>query len=186
MASPNSRRYKSKEYSDLYSTPEIALDKLFEVVNFSKDKKYFEPCAGIGIVSEYLRKKSLYVVSNELFDHGYITEYNEDFLNTDVEFNYDTIISNPPYSLKAEVFERLFEIGKPFAMLVGVVGLFESQKRFTMFKNNDFEIMYFDKRISYFKSYADQKPSLNPPFSSVYVCKDLLPKQIVFEALAKK
>lgn len=73
-----------------------------------------------------------------------------------------------------------------FAMLVGVVGLFESKKRFTMFKNNDFEIMYFDKRISYFKSYADQKPSLNPPFSSVYVCKDLLPKQIVFEALAKK
>ena len=55
-----------------------------------------------------------------------------------------------------------------------------------MFKNNDFEIMYFDKRISYFKSYSDQKPSLNPPFSSVYICKDLLPKQIVFEALAKK
>ena len=98
----------------------------------------------------------------------------------------DYIISNPPYSLKAEVFERLFEIGKPFAMLVGVVGIFESQRRFTMFKNNDFEIMYFDKRISYFKSYADQKPSLNPPFSSVYICKDVLPKQIVFEALAKK
>ena len=55
-----------------------------------------------------------------------------------------------------------------------------------MFKNNDFEIMYFDKRISYFKSYTEQTPSLNPPFSSVYLCKDLLPKTIVFEALAKK
>ena len=68
----------------------------------------------------------------------------------------DFIISNPPYSLKAEVFDRLFQIGKPFAMLVGVVGLFESQKR-----------------------------SLNPPFSSVYVCKDILPKQIVFEEVDK-
>lgn len=32
---------------------------------------------------------------------------------------------------------------------------------------------------------AEQKPSLNPPFSSVYVCKDILPKQIVFEEVDK-
>lgn len=97
----------------------------------------------------------------------------------------DYIISNPPYSAKTEVLQRLFEIRKPFAMLVGVVGLFESQKRFEMFKNNKFEIMYFNKRIAYFKSYDEQKPSLNPPFSSVYVCKDILPKQIVFETITK-
>ena len=72
-----------------------------------------------------------------------------------------------------------------FAMLVGVVGLFESQKRFNMFKTHDFEIMYMNKRISYFKDYAEQKPSLNPPFSSLYVCKDILPKQIVFEEVDK-
>ena len=98
----------------------------------------------------------------------------------------DYIISNPPYSLKAEVFARLFEIGKPFAMLVGVVGLFESQKRFTMFKENEFEIMYFDKRVAYFKDYNDEKPSLNPPFSSVYLCSKILPKQIVFENINKQ
>ena len=53
--------------------------------------------------------------------------------------------------MKAEVFETLFATGKPFAMLVGVVGLFESQRRFTMFTmftNNTFEIMYMNKRIS--------------------------------------
>ena len=97
----------------------------------------------------------------------------------------DYIISNPPYSLKFEVFKKLFEIGKPFAMLVGVVGLFESAKRFNLFKENKFEIMYFDKRISYFKSYTDQKPSLNPPFSSVYVCNGILPNQITFEVISK-
>ncbi len=96
------------------------------------------------------------------------------------------IISNPPYSVKTEVLERLFEIGKPFAMLVGVVGLFESQRRFDMFKNNKFEIMYLNRRVAYFKDYADQKPSLNPPFSSVYVCHKMLPKQIVFEEIQKK
>lgn len=70
-------------------------------------------------------------------------------------------------------------------MLVGVVGLFESQKRFDMFRNNNFEIMYLNKRVSYFKSYEEQKPSLNPPFSSVYLCSQMLPKQIMFEQLNK-
>ena len=70
-------------------------------------------------------------------------------------------------------------------MLVGVAGLFESQKRFNMFKDNNFEVMYFNKRISYFKSYADQKPSLNPPFSSVYITRSILPSQIIFEEIVK-
>ena len=98
---------------------------------------------------------------------------------------YDIILSNPPYSLKAKVFERLFNLKKPFAMLVGVVGLFESKFRFKMFKENRFEIMYMDKRVAYFKDFSEQKPSLNPPFSSVYLCSQLLPTQIVFEEIIK-
>lgn len=108
----------------------------------------------------------------------------QDFFTMDIP-DCDYIISNPPYSVKGKVMERLFEIGKPFAMLVGVVGLFESQHRFELFKNNEFEIMYMNKRISYFKDYKEQKPSLNPPFSSVYICSGILPKQIVFEEISK-
>lgn len=70
-------------------------------------------------------------------------------------------------------------------MLVGVVGLFESQKRFDMFKNSTFEIMYFNRRVSYFKDYSEKKPSKNPPFSSVYLTSGVLPQQIVFEEIDK-
>lgn len=108
----------------------------------------------------------------------------QDFFDMEVP-ECDYIISNPPYSLKQQVFERLFEINKPFAMLVGVVGLFESQKRFEMFRDNEFEIMYLNRRVAYFKDYADEKPSLNPPFSSVYLCHNMLPQQIVFEEIDK-
>ena len=89
------------------------------------------------------------------------------------------------YSAKGAVFQRLFQIGKPFAMLVGVVGLFESQERFEMFRDNDFEIMYLSRRVAYLKDYTEQKPSLNPPFSSVYVCHNVLPQKIVFEEIKK-
>ena len=126
-----------------------------------------------------------------LTDAGHIVHWShiesgQNFFTEEPQKGIDYIISNPPYSIKAEVFEHLFKLNIPFAMLVGVVGIFESQRRFEMFKNNDFEIMYFNKRISYFKSYTDQKPSLNPPFSSVYLCKNLLKKQIVFESIIKK
>ena len=108
----------------------------------------------------------------------------QDFFEMDIP-ECDYIISNPPYSVKGKVIERLFNIGKPFAMLVGVVGLFESQHRFDLFKHNNFEIMYMNKRISYFKDYAEPKPSLNPPFSSVYICSGMLPKTIIFEEVTK-
>lgn len=99
--------------------------------------------------------------------------------------NFDMVVSNPPYSLKGPVIKRLFKIGKPFAMLVGVVGLFESQERFEMFRDNPFEILYMNRRIAYFENYGDENPKLNPPFYSVYICKGILPKQIVFEEIQK-
>lgn len=98
----------------------------------------------------------------------------------------DFVVSNPPYSVKGEVLAKLFEWGTPFAMLLGVVGLFESQKRFEMFRDNPFEVMYLNRRVSYFKSYDDQKPSLNPPFSSVWLCSNVLPDRLVFEEIVKK
>ena len=132
-------------------------------------------------------EQSLFVKIFRLFGYQVIATQisaGYDFFKTEPP-ECDYIISNPPYSLKGEVLERLFSLDTPFAMLVGVVGLFESQKRFDMFKSHDFEIMYFNRRVSYFKDYEEQKPSLNPPFSSVYVCHGILPRQVVFEEICK-
>lgn len=101
----------------------------------------------------------------------------------------DCIVSNPPYSLKTEVLEHLFQIGKPFAMLVGIAGLFESKKRFDIFDNNKFEVLYLSPRVSYFQDFQDFStvpPSINPPFQSGYVCSEVLPEQICFARINKK
>ena len=126
---------------------------------------------------EELQKAGHNVIYTHIFNGKNFFEYEPK--------DYDCIVSNPPYSLKTEVFDRLFKLKKPFAMLVGVVGIFESQKRFNLFKDNNFEIMYFNKRISYFRDYNDKKPMLNPPFSSVYITNKVLPKQIIFEKIDK-
>ena len=122
-------QFKQNKYDEYY-TPKYAVNPILE----------FKPTETT-IWCPFDTDKSLFV--KLLKDEGHTVIYthisnNQDFFKINVECDY--IISNPPYSLKNEVFERLFEIGKPFAMLVGVVGLFESKKRFDMFKNNKFEI----------------------------------------------
>ena len=109
----------------------------------------------------------------------------QDFFTYQPAEKVNFIVSNPPYSLKTKVLQRLFNLKIPFAMLIGVVGVFESQERFNLFKTNKFEIMYLNKRIAFFKDFKEQKPSLNPPFSSVYICSGVLPQQIVFETIEK-
>ena len=165
----------------------------------SGNDEFYTPYYAIKPILKYIKPKStiwcpfdedesLYVKTLKAEGHTVINTHinqGEDFFITEVP-ECDYIISNPPYSLKADVLERLFEIGKPFAMLLGVVGLFESQRRFNMFRDNDFEIMYLNRRVDYFQDYDEVKPSKNPPFSSVYVCHNMLPKQIVFEKINKK
>ena len=165
--------------NDEFYTPNYAIEPLLKYI----PKKSTIWCPFDTEESNFVKilKEQGYKVFNSHISNGF------DFFDVKKEKcqSFDYIISNPPYSLKTEVFKKLFELERPFAMLVGVVGIFESKNRFNMFKDNEFEIMYFNKRISYFKNYADQKPSLNPPFSSVYICSNMLPSKIIFEEINK-
>lgn len=172
--------------------------KMDKVAN-SQNDEFYTPVYAILPILKYLNPWSMVWCPFDTQDSNFVKILSEswynvvythiwqwvDFFNCEIP-NCDYIISNPPYSLKAEVFDRLFKIWKPFAMLVWVVWLFESQKRFDMFRNNKFEIMYMSRRIAYFRDYTEHKPSLNPPFSSVYLCSNILTKQIVFEEIIKK
>lgn len=170
-----------------------------DVVAGSGNNEYYTPPYAIKPIIKYLKPHSAIWCPFDTEESNYVKmlrEAGHDVIATHIDSGCDFfkieppkcdyLISNPPFSLKQQVFMRLFEIGTPFAMLVGVVGLFESQTRFEIFRDNDFELMYFNKRISFFKNYSDQKPSFNPPFSSVYVCHHVLPKQIVFEEIRKE
>lgn len=162
--------------NDEFYTPQYAIEPIFQYIKGTKT-----------IWCPFDTEDSLFVKYAKLKGHKVIATHistGTDFFNCEIP-KCDVIISNPPYSCKGQVLQKLFELKIPFAMLVGVVGLFESQERFNMFKNNEFEILYLNKRVAYFKDYSEQKPSLNPPFSSVYVCHKILPTQICFEVINK-
>jgi hypothetical protein len=164
-----------KSGSDEYYTPEYAITPILKYI--SKESKVW--CPFDTYESNFV--KMLKARGNEVvFTH---ISKGEDFFN--IEEECDVILSNPPYSRKTEVIERLFNLGKPFAMLFGIVGLFESEKRFTLLEQNSFEVMHFNRRVTYFRDFVEQKPSIKPPFASVYLCSKLLPKQIVFERINK-
>lgn len=163
--------------NDEFYTPQYAIDPIL---------KYIPPTTTVWCpfdTEQSLFVKTFYNRGNDvIFSHindGY------DFLATDYP-DCDFVVSNPPYSIKTEVLARLFQHNIPFAMLVGVVGLFESQRRFEMFRDNPFEIMYFNRRVAYLKDYEAQKAEVHPPFSSVYICSHVLPRQIVFEEITKR
>ncbi len=102
-----------------------------------------------------------------------------DFFKYEPE-HYDIIISNPPYSLRNDILKRLFELGKPFAMLMNTNGLFDSKVRWWLFKNNNFTLMYLSGRVNYMKEYGLVEKS-SPPFQSAYICSRISDKQILFE-----
>lgn len=117
----------AKSKNDEFYTPSYAIEPIM---------KYVKP--GSTIWCPFDTKDSLFVKKFESAGfnavHSHINDGKDFFEMTPPKCDY--IISNPPYSKKTEVLQRLFELDIPFAMLVGVVGLFESQKRFEMFRDN--------------------------------------------------
>jgi hypothetical protein len=99
-------------------------------------------------------------------------------LNVEVQ-NYDIIISNPPFSIKDEILKRLYELNKPYAMLLPVPTL-QGKKRFEYIK--DCQALIFDGRINYWNDKTKQIQK-GTCFGSFYLCKDFLKEKLIFEEL---
>lgn len=156
--------------NDEYYTPDYAVYPILEKIKkFGCDKTIW--CPFDKECSEYVNvfKKAGYHVINTHID------YCQDFLTIEPP-DCDYIISNPPYSKKYEVFKRLFEIGKPFAMLVNVKGLFDCKERFELFENNKFEVLFLYPRVHFIQNVTHG----SPPFQMAYITNNILDNTIEF------
>lgn len=124
---------------------------------------------------------------NELFINGNKVIFShindgKDFFNYEPPY-YDIIISNPPFSIKDAVLKRLYELNKPFAMLLPV-NTIQGVTRYKYFKNG-IQLLVFDQRIGFHNLNNMITTVEGSPFASAYFCRDLLPKDLIIEHLNK-
>ena len=96
---------------------------------------------------------------------------------------WDVIVSNPPFSKKDQVLERLYSFNKPFAVLLPLTTL-QGQKRFEYLRRG-IQILAFDKRICYYRNGNFTECASSCSFASVYFCRDILPEKLILEELVK-
>lgn len=94
---------------------------------------------------------------------------------------YDVIISNPPFTQKDAVLKRLYELGKPFAILLPLNSL-QGVSRYKYFKQG-IQILTFDKRIGFHNPENMKEYKKGSSFATTYFCKDVLPKDLIMEEL---
>ena len=161
---------------------------------FQKNDEYYTPPYAVYPIMERLRaraavwcpfdtEESAFV--RVLSENGFRVLYGhirtgQDFFHAEVP-ECDYIVSNPPYSLKGKILKRLYEIGKPFAMLVNFQGIFDSRERFRMFRENRVEMLWLSPRVYYMT--GDGKLPMRAPFQSGYLCSGICERQLEFAYL---
>ena len=104
----------------------------------------------------------------------------QDFFEYEPE-EYDIIISNPPFTLKDEVLKRLYELGKPFAILLPLNSL-QGVSRYKYFKQG-IQLLTFDKRIGFHNPESMSEFQKGSSFATAYFCRDILPQDLIVEEL---
>ena len=106
--------------------------------------------------------------------HSHIWE-GKDFFEYEPE-NYDCIVSNPPFSFKLQVFERLVKLGKPFAVLMNSMA-----EQYQAVGNYFYTLSLQGKQIQ--KLTPDKKVSFDgntSSFNTAYFCMNFLPSDNIY------
>ena len=160
--------YETKTFSkhDDYMTPKSAWENIKDYI--PADKVIWEPFYGDGKSGEYLRELGFEVIHED-----------EDFFENN---KGDVVVSNPPFTLKKEVFSRLIELDKPFIMLCSQQLIFTQYFRKLM-TDKQLQLIIPRRRIQFIKikngEYVNTGNKCN--FDCFYYCYNIgLPQDIVF------
>lgn len=156
-------------------TPMYAVEPLLKYIN--RDKIIWCPFdEGWSAFYQTFRKNG-YKVIRSCIQEG------QDFFEYEPDEEYDIIISNPPFSKKDKVLKRLYELDKPFILLLPLTSL-QGQDRYEFFKNG-VQLLAFDKRIDYHTNFNFDTYTRGVPSASAYFCRGVLPRDLIIEKLEK-
>lgn len=142
--------------NDYYATPfyatEAILDKLSD---YDLGDNILEPAAGEGHIVKVLAERfpNKNIIANDLewrnSRFGFNIQGDVDFLTYEPEYEVDTVITNPPFSLAQQFIEKSLQIAKKYVIILAKIQLLEGEKRKLLFENNPPHYIYvFSKRCS--------------------------------------
>jgi len=164
-------RQTSWDVKDEYYTPQILVEPILQ---------YVPPNSTIWCPFD--TEESEFVIAFKEAGHKVIVSHiwtGQDFHSWKPSEDYDYIISNPPFTQKLEIFERLYKLNKPFAMVMGLPILnYQEVGNFFFEKQNmgfNLQLLIVDKKVSFDGNTAS--------FNNSYFCYKMLPKDIIFRHL---
>ena len=155
--------------------------------SFNEKDEYYTPKILVKPILKYIKPNSIIwcpfdTESSEfvilLREEGHTVIYShiwegKDFFEYEPK-DYDYIISNPPFTRKLEVLDRLYKLDKPFAMILGLP-ILNYQEIGEFFLDKELQLLIVDKKVSFDGNTAS--------FNNSYFCSKILPKDIIFEHL---
>ena len=154
---------------DYYATNPEAVRMLLGQHSF-RGKRILEPCVGAGHIAnalnEYYEEE---ITCVDIIDRGYPNTIIADFLNWETDKRFDTIITNPPYSLAKEFVFKCMELLIPngqLAMFLRIQFL-ETIGRKELFDRYPPRFIYvFRKRMPIFNNGTELDPSTGKPWAT--------------------
>jgi hypothetical protein len=172
---------------DRCQTPAYAIDPLLPYLD--RTWVIWEPAAGEGNIGRALMDRGFTVVMSDLLDEGIGegVEGGRSYFEWAPD-RFDAIVTNPPYSIKFPWYERTYQFGKPFALLLPVetLGVGAAQR---CYQAHGHEQLLLDKRVNFkmpvkgWKSGAWRSTAWFPTFWS---CWKLLPASVVYGKIVRR
>ncbi len=155
-------------------TPAYALDPLLP---YLPDYWHiWEPAAGGHHLVRALTTAGYAVLPSEI-------ENGQNFFTFQMSAAWDAIVTNPPYSIKAEWLERCYHLGKPFALLVPVetIGTGRVQR---LMEQHGAELLLLDKRVNFHMPNKGWNGSAQ--FPVLWFCWRVLPAPICYGRIIRR
>lgn len=162
--------YSKTPTNDDFYTPDEAILPILKYLD--KNKIYWE-CTDFGKsnITKLLKENGFKVIGTSKEELNFLTDK--------PSFDFDIIITNPPYSLKDEFLEKCYSYNKPFLLLLPITAL-EGKKRNKLYKEYGIELIILDKRVNFMNS------KNNVYFNTSWFCHKICKNQINFEKVGIK
>jgi hypothetical protein len=163
--------YGQREKFDNFDTPAYAVRPLLP--HIPKRWTVWEPTdsTGNGQITRLLREHGCKVIATG--------KEQLDFRSDRPGFDFDCIVTNPPYSWKDVFIKRCVSYHKPFALLLPLTA-FEGVARGAMFRSMgaEFGALILDRRVEFTGG--------SVWFNTSWFCRGILQRQLIFAEVEKE